>query len=103
MNDFSILPETMRHRLRSVSMGVKLVVICFLALLMTIPGFFVESLVHDRTQRASDVVKEISTHVGGQQSFLGPTLAIPYTISDPLPPSSSKHGMYIVFPSQASA
>ena len=45
-----------------------------------IPALFVWSLVEDRTQRAADVVREISDYVGGQQTFLGPTLAIPYTI-----------------------
>ena len=37
-------------------------------------------LVEDRTKLASNVVQEISSYVGGQQTFLGPTLAIPYTI-----------------------
>ena len=65
-------------------MGVKLIVVCGLALLMTIPALFVGGLVADRTRRAADVVKEISSHVGGQQTFLGPTLAIPYDV----PPQS---------------
>jgi inner membrane protein len=76
MNDLSILQSSLRTRLRSLSIGIKLVVICILALFMTIPAFFVSDLVHERTQRASDVVKEISSHVGGQQTFLGPTLAV---------------------------
>jgi inner membrane protein len=84
-------------------MGVKLLIVCALALVMTIPALFVDNLVDDRTHRASDVVKEISSHVGGQQTFLGPTLAIPYDI----PPTSSgfnaKHGTYLVFPAQATA
>jgi inner membrane protein len=80
------------------SMGVKLLVVCGLALVMTIPSFFVGSLLDERTTRAADVVKEISAHVGGQQTFLGPTLAIPYMI-----PADSKHGVYLVFPARASA
>jgi inner membrane protein len=103
MNDFSILESTFRNRLRSLSMGVKLVVICVLALLMMIPAFFVSDLVRERTQRASDVVREISSHVGGQQTFLGPTLCIPYTIPAQSGTDSTKHGVYIVFPAQASA
>jgi inner membrane protein len=84
-------------------MGLKLIVVCGLALFMTIPAFFVSSLVDDRTQRAADVVQEISAHVGGQQTFLGPTLAIPYTI--PPQPSEvlARRGTYLVFPAQASA
>jgi inner membrane protein len=84
-------------------MGVKLMVICALALLMIIPVLFVEGLVEDRTKRAADVVREISAHVGGQQVFLGPTLAIPYSIAPRSPVDSAKHGMYLVFPAQASA
>jgi len=79
-------------------MGVKLLVVCGLALVMTIPSLFVGSLLNERTSRAADVVREISAHVGGQQTFLGPTLAIPYTV-----PADGKHGVYLVFPAQASA
>src|SRR5579862_2773142 len=83
-------------------MGVKLIVVCALALLVTIPALFVESLVEDRTQRAAEVVKEISRHVGGQQTFLGPTLAIPYTIPPQFARDFAKHGIYVVFPARAS-
>jgi inner membrane protein len=103
MNDLSILQSSLRTRLRSLSMGIKLVVICVLALFMTIPAFFVSDLVRERTQRASDVVREISSHVGGQQTFLGPTLAIPYTVSPQSATDAARHGIYIVFPAQASA
>jgi inner membrane protein len=84
-------------------MGVKLIVVCALALLMTIPALFVSSLVDDRTERAGDVVREISGHVGGQQTFLGPTLAIPYTIPPESPADHARSGIYLVFPAQASA
>ncbi len=83
-------------------MGMKLIVVCGLALFMTIPALFVGGLVDDRTRRAADVVQEISGHVGGQQTFLGPTLAIPYTIPPQSPDDTAKHGMYLVFPAQAS-
>ncbi|WP_334267933.1 cell envelope integrity protein CreD [Edaphobacter sp. HDX4] len=84
-------------------MGFKLIIVCALALLMAIPAFFVSGLVDDRTKRAEDVVKEISSHVGGPQTFLGPTLAIPYSIPPQSPADSTKHGIYLVFPTQASA
>ncbi len=103
MNDAPMLHSGFQSKFTSRSMGVKLLIVCALALVMTIPALFVDNLVDDRTHRASDVVKEISSHVGGQQTFLGPTLAIPYDI----PPTSSgfnaKHGTYLVFPAQASA
>ena len=103
MNDLSILQSSLRTRLRSLSMGIKLVVICVLTLFMMIPAFFVSDLVRERTQRASDVVREISNHVGGQQTFLGPTLAVPYTVPPQSATDAARHGIYVVFPAQASA
>jgi len=84
-------------------MGVKLIVVCALALFMTIPAFFVSGLVNDRTKRAEEVVKEISSHVGGAQTFLGPTLAIPYSVPPQSAADTTKHSIYLVFPAQASA
>jgi inner membrane protein len=82
---------------------MKLIVICGLALLMVIPSFFVEDLIQDRTKREADVVNDISSHVGGQQTFLGPTLAIPYTVPPQSSTEAAKHGLYLVFPTRASA
>src|SRR5579871_3377657 len=84
-------------------MGLKLFIVCALALTMTIPALFVDDLVDERTHRANDVVKEISSHVGGQQTFLGPTLAIPYSIPAQTDAERTKHGIYYVFPAQATA
>jgi inner membrane protein len=98
MRDFSTLPSTLQSRLRSL--GVKLFVVCGLALVMIIPALLVAGLIEDRSQRAAQVVKEISAHVGGQQTFLGPTLAIPYTATQYVP---ARYGMYLVFPTRASA
>ena len=103
MNDSSMLQSGLQIKLRSRSMGMKLIVVCGLALLMTIPAFFVEGLVNDRTNRAADVIREISGHVGGQQTFLGPTLAIPYNIPSQSQSDVAKHGVYLVFPARASA
>ena len=103
VSDFSMFQSGVQARTKSRSMGVKLIVVCGLALLMTIPALFVGGLVEDRTARAADVTKEISSHVGGQQTFLGPTLAIPYNIPPQSPSGFAKHGMYLVFPTRASA
>lgn len=103
MSDSTIFPLGAQVRIRSRSMGLKLIVVCGLALLMTIPAFFVGGLVQDRTTRAEEVVSKITGHVGGQQTFLGPTLAIPYYIPPQLPTEFAKHGIYLVFPAQASA
>lgn len=103
MSELSALRSSLQPLFKLRSMGMKLIVICGLALLMIIPMLFVEGLIDERTKRASDVVREISAHVGGQQVFLGPTLAIPYSIAPRSPIDSAKHGMYLVFPTQASA
>jgi inner membrane protein len=103
MSDFSILQSGLAGRLPSRSLGVKLIVVCGLALLMSIPTFFVWALVEDRTRMAEDVVKEVSGHVGGQQTFLGPTLAVPYTIPAQTAGETAKHGTYLIFPVQGSA
>jgi len=100
MNDLSVLQSALQSRIRSL--GVKLFVVCGLALVMMIPALLVGGLVEDRTKRSEDVIREISAHVGGQQTFLGPTLAIPYV----QPGSRSefaRRGMYLVFPARASA
>jgi hypothetical protein len=101
MNDLSTWHSALQSKLRSL--GVKLFVVCGLALLMLIPALLVGGLVEERTTRETQVVNEISAHVGGQQTFLGPTLAIPFRI----PPQPGKdyegRGTYLVFPTRASA
>jgi inner membrane protein len=103
MNDASMFKPQMQDRIRSRSMGLKLFIVCALAMVMTIPALFVDSLVDERMHRSNDVVKEISSHSGGQQTFLGPTLAIPYSIPAAASDAARRHGVYLVFPSQASA
>jgi inner membrane protein len=103
VSDFSTLQSNPQARIKARSMGVKLIVVCGLALLMTIPALFVGGLVEDRTERAADVIREISGHVGGQQTFLGPTLAIPYNIPSQSRADFPKRGMYLVFPARALA
>ena len=49
---FQCCNANLHGRIKSRSMGVKLIVVCGLALLMTIPAFFVGGLVDDRTKRA---------------------------------------------------
>ena len=103
MNQAPALPLSVLIRNRSRSMGIKLLVVSFLALLMAIPAFFVASIVEDRTTRAKDVMQEISTHVGGQQTFLGPVLTIPYTVPPSYKGGAVATGVYIVFPIQGDA
>ncbi len=103
MDDFSISPRVQQAKKQTRSFGVKLIVVCGLALIMTIPSLFVDGLIGDRTRRAEEVTKEIGGNVGGQQIFLGPTLAIPYTIAASSPNTVAQHGVYLVFPEQGTA
>ncbi len=102
MNEYSILQSNAQLRTNARSMGVKLIVVCGLALLMAIPGLFVEALVNDRGSRAAAVVQQISDYAGGQQTFLGPTLAIPYVIPQQSSANPSVRDIYWVFPTVAS-
>lgn len=103
MNQESTIPLSVLIRNKSRSLGVKLIVVSGLALLMTIPSFFVDSVVEERSKLNQSVIQEISSHVGGQQTFLGPTLIIPYTV----PPSGTRNysteGVYVVFPVKGDA
>jgi inner membrane protein len=109
MSDFSGVQSNLKARFSSRSMGVKLIVVCGLALLMMIPALFVYSMVDERTQRAREVTNEVSELVGGQQTFLGPTLVIPYRVPPQIVSGSTvvsatpDHGVYVVFPAQAEA
>jgi inner membrane protein len=91
-----------RSRISPRSIGVKLIVVCGLAVSMAIPGFFVRGLIEDRTGRATEVIRQISGYSGGQQTFLGPSLVIPYKFRQSSDNSSSR-GAYIVFPTDGSA
>ena len=103
MSDFTVSLSGAQLRSKSRSIGMKLIVICGLALIMVIPSFFVAGLIEDRTKREADVIKEISTHVGGQQTFLGPTIAIPYTVPTPSATAVPIRGIYLISPTKASA
>ena len=103
MNNPPLFQSATAPKIKSRSMGLKLFIVCALALAMTIPAFFVDDLIDERTHRQNDVAREISGHVGGQQTFLGPILAIPYIIPPQANFDSVKHGTYFVFPAQATA
>jgi inner membrane protein len=66
-------------RLPARSMGLKLLLVCALALVMSIPALFVFAILADRTNRAEEVTQELGELSGGPQTFLGPVLAVPYT------------------------
>jgi inner membrane protein len=102
--------------MKGLSTGAKLVVVGLLALLMSLGAVFLDNLVDERTGRRAEAVKEISAHVGGAQTFLGPTLVVPYSTTVTPPPVVAadgktvmpvqqmlSRGVYVVFPTTASA
>ena len=103
MNQLLPVPLSVQIRNLSRSMGLKLLVVGLLALLMAIPAIFVANIVEERTTRAKDVIQEISSRVGGQQIFLGPVLAIPYSIAPTYKGASTVSGVYMVFPVEGNA
>ncbi|ESQ76586.1 hypothetical protein ABAC402_02625 [Asticcacaulis sp. AC402] len=64
----------------SRSKGTKLLIVCVLAVLMSIPAACVFLLLMDRTNRAEQVAAEIGGLMGGPQTFLGPVISVPHTL-----------------------
>ncbi|MEO0880827.1 MAG: cell envelope integrity protein CreD [Pseudomonadota bacterium] len=60
------------------SAGLKLLLVCALALLMAIPALFVYGVIHERTKGENEAFNDVSARIGGEQSVLGPVLAVPY-------------------------
>ncbi len=71
MSDATLFQTGNYTNLKSRSMGLKLMVVCALALVMTIPSFFVGSLVDDRSQGAENAARQTSNRASGQQTLLG--------------------------------
>jgi inner membrane protein len=82
-------------------MGLKLLLVCALALVMTIPALFVFMLLSDRTNRAEQVMTEVGALVGGPQTFLGPVIAVPYSV--PRVVGDAETGVYVIFPATGAA
>ena len=82
----SILPQR--------SVGLKLLLVCGLALLMAIPALFVYSVVAERTYGARTALEDVSMRAGGEQKVLGPVLALPYArVLDPDNPRKIVYGL----------
>ncbi len=83
-------------RMRSADWGGKALLVCALALLMTIPGMFVWALIGDRTHRADGATAEVSRLQGGAQQVLGPLLIAPYSIAPAIKGGDAATGWYVV-------
>lgn len=59
-------------------MGIRLFIIAFLAVVLLIPSFLIQSLISERENRRDSVVDGISEKWGGEQVIIGPVITIPY-------------------------
>ena len=92
------IPESMRSFLPKRSAGMKLLLVCALAVLMIIPAMLVYGVVHERSSGLQLAASEVSESVGGQQTVLGPFLAVPYSQTpDPKRPDAVIYGIAIAF------
>ncbi|MEM6901517.1 MAG: inner membrane CreD family protein, partial [Pseudomonadota bacterium] len=81
------------------STGLKLLLVCGLALLMAIPALFVYGVVYERSQGADRALNDVASKVGGEQTVLGPVLAIPYSYApDADKPGEVVYGVGLVYP-----
>lgn len=80
------------------SHGLKLLLVCALALLMSIPALFVYGVVADRQSGKNLAFNQVSASVGGQQAALGPVMVLPYSrVPDPDKPDRVVYGNAIAF------
>ncbi|MEZ5946461.1 MAG: inner membrane CreD family protein, partial [Hyphomonas sp.] len=80
------------------SAGLKLLLVCGLALLMAIPALFVFGVVQDRRMGADRALTEVSQAIGGSQSLLGPVLVLPFSRApNPARPNDVVYGNAIAF------
>src|ERR1700755_1390824 len=85
-------------RVPTRSLGLKLLLVCALAGLMSITAIFVGLVLWDRTEQANKATREISQTVGGQPAVMGPVLAVPYSAPSPDPKQPAIPGYYVVYP-----
>lgn len=80
------------------SVGLKLLLVCGLALLMAIPALFVYGVVAERQSGANRALNDVSQAVGGMQTVLGPVLVVPYARTpDPDKPDRVVYGHAIAY------
>lgn len=91
------------------SLGLKFLLVCALAVLMSIPAFGVLMLIGDRNARLQAVVQEVGGRRGGEQTAIGPILAAPYRLVQTVPDNNGRPmqqvsgGWYAVFAEQGRA
>ncbi len=87
-------PASPGFQLPQRSVGLKLLVVCALALLMAIPSLFVYGMVRERSMGAQAATSAVSQAVGGNQTALGPVIAVPYSWApDPKHPDRIEYAL----------
>ncbi len=74
MSESVISYPTLHTSMNSRSMGMKLLLVCALALLMTIPSFFVSGLVNERSEGAANAAQQTQDHVGDHRVIFGTSI-----------------------------
>lgn len=64
------------------SLVVKIIVIAFLSILLLIPMQMIRSLIHERKERQTEALEDITSGWAQRQQITGPVLIIPYSVSD---------------------
>jgi inner membrane protein len=77
------------------SAGLKLILICALVLLMSIPAMFIGAISYERSSEANKVVDDVSRRYGGPQVIIGPILSIPYESQQS--DGATETGHYIIY------
>lgn len=60
------------------SFGLKLILVCMLALLMAVPAGFVWMVIYSRANDAQAAINEVAALRGGPQDLMGPAITVPF-------------------------
>lgn len=81
------------------SFGLKLLLVCALALMMAIPALFVYSVVYDRTLRQNAAITDVSERYGGPQAVMGPFISLPYAVTRTSgDDTQTEYGIVVLYP-----
>lgn len=88
----------LKSMLSGRSIGLKLLLVCALSLVMTIPAMLVYGVVAERNAGQQAAIADVSQIMGGSQTVLGPVLVVPYARTpDPENPDRVVYGHAIAF------
>ena len=64
------------------SIVIKIIFILFMILLLMIPNFLIQNLIHERSSRKTEIENEVAKSYGQKQKVMSPILRIPYSKSN---------------------